>query len=637
MGRRFLFDIEANGLLDIITTIWIVSALDLDSKEILVWLPGDNGWMKAFDEASLLVGHNILGYDFAAMEKVTGWKPDYKKTNIHDTLIMSQVLNYKRFKSGSHSLEAWGEHFNEPKVQHEDWSQFSPEMKHRNISDVKLNYRIYLELIGELKWYADNHPEEIGKLRTYLKAEHYVARWSTEAELKGWPFQTERAKELFAIMEKELNEVRDKLLPLLGTKTVATDKSKGIVPAKTPKWTKAGLYDAHTARWFGLSQEDGLEPDIDEKDTRLVMGDYCRCEFVPLSLDSSDDVKIFLFRHGWQPTEWNYKKVYNPETERTENVQTSPKITEDSLEFLGGDGKLYVEFLSTKSRYGVMKTWLENVDANNRLHGSCFTIGTPSMRARHNIIANIPSVDAAWGKEIRQLFSVSDGWTFIGADSSGNQARGLAHYLQSEEFIDVLLNKDIHQFNADILTEIVQSMGINMVVPRPRAKRILYAFLFGASGAKLWGYIFDVQNKVQGNKLKREFIKAVPGFKALTDKLENIFGKTKQYGEGYIPGIAGNKIYCDSFHKLLVYLLQACEKATCAAALMLTMQGLEEENIPYQPLIFYHDEIDFMVPNEYAERARQIAKQAFKDGPKLFDVMIMDGEAKIGKDWYECH
>jgi hypothetical protein len=67
------------------------------------------------------------------------------------------------------------------------------------------------------------------------------------------------------------------------------------------------------------------------------------------------------------------------------------------------------------------------------------------------------------------------------------------------------------------------------------------------------------------------------------------------------------------------------------------MQRLEAAGIPYQPLIFMHDEEDFMVPEEYAEQAQAISKQAFIDGPKLFGIEIMDGESKIGKTWYDVH
>ena len=271
-------------------------------------------------------------------------------------------------------------------------------------------------------------------------------------------------------------------------------------------------------------------------------------------------------------------------------------------------------------------------------------IGTPSMRARHQIIVNVPSVDSPWGKELRALFKCKPGWKLIGCDSKGNQARGLAHYLNNQEFIDTLLHGDIHQYNADVLTNVISEMEGNWlaklpkkVVERNQAKRILYAFLFGASGKKLWSYIFGTLDTKNGNKLKNGFLKAVPGFKDLITKLESIYGKTSQYSAGYIPNIVGNKIYVDSFHKLLVYLLQATEKATCSTALMLTMKGLEEANIPYIPCIYYHDEIDFQVPEEFAEQAAAIGEKAFADGPKLLGIDIMDGNAKIGNTWYDVH
>ena len=64
---------------------------------------------------------------------------------------------------------------------------------------------------------------------------------------------------------------------------------------------------------------------------------------------------------------------------------------------------------------------------------------------------------------------------------------------------------------------------------------------------------------------------------------------------------------------------------------------MKKEKIPYQPLIFMHDELDYMLPDEYAERAAELGKLAFGAGPKLFGITIMDGEAKIGMNWKECH
>jgi DNA polymerase I-like protein with 3'-5' exonuclease and polymerase domains len=298
---------------------------------------------------------------------------------------------------------------------------------------------------------------------------------------------------------------------------------------------------------------------------------------------------------------------------------------------------MYVKYLTTASRAGILRNWIAGVDANGNLHGSCFTIGTPSGRARHSGIVNVPSADSVWGKEMRSLFISKSGWKMIGCDSSGNQARGLAHYLKSEEYVKLLLEGDIHQYNADILTEVLKGLGIDKKVPRGDAKRVLYATLFGAAGLKVCGYVLGYQDKELGDKIKKGFLKGTPGFADLMDSLNRIYGKTKQTGKGYIPGIGGNKIFCDSQHKLLVYLLQSCEKATTSAALMITMRNLREANIPFQPCIYMHDEIDYLVPEEFAEQAAEIGRASFNEGARLFGVTIMDGSKQVGNNWYECH
>ncbi|MGJ8839522.1 hypothetical protein AB9H28_24425, partial [Salmonella enterica subsp. enterica serovar Kentucky] len=54
-------------------------------------------------------------------------------------------------KAGPHSIEAWGYRLGRGKPEHEDWSQFSPEMLHRCSEDVEIQYLTMLELHKEGK------------------------------------------------------------------------------------------------------------------------------------------------------------------------------------------------------------------------------------------------------------------------------------------------------------------------------------------------------------------------------------------------------------------------------------------------------------------------------------------------------
>jgi len=576
---------------------------------------------------------------------------------------MSRVLNYRRFGDKGHGLEVWGEALNSPKGDFHEFHQYSEEMRKYCLQDVRLTVEVYSQLRAEMLEACAKNP----LMKTYMRCETAVAKWCSLAYYHGWPFDTPKAKQLRIVLEKELEDATAQLEYKLGYKATPKDKKLGIVHTKHPKWVKSGFYDQHTANWFGIDVCSGYEGE-----ERPVAGEYVRVDVEPLQLSSSTDVKIFLYRNGWEPLEYNTK--WDPELKR--KVETSPKITEESLEFLGGDGKLYKEYLTAVSRYGVLKGWLETVDENNLLRGRCKTIGTPSMRATHSIIVNVPSTNSPYGREMRELFGSMPGWSLIGCDSASNQARGLAHFLGDEEFTNTLLTGDIHKFNANILDNVLTSMGFDwsewiiksdkaqikeefssnyaskeeylrsgsesaqaaiFAVKRAAAKRVLYAFLFGASGKKMWVYIFGTADGKNGNKLKTGFTKAVPGFKDLLTKLENLYGASSKYGDGWIPSLCGGRVYVDSFHKLLVYLLQSTEKITCSAATMLTMERLEAAGIPYIPCIFMHDEIDYLVPDEHAEQAAEIGRQSFKDGAELFGITIMDGSKAIGRNWYDVH
>jgi len=617
--RKLIFDIETDGLLDTVSRMHVLVCKDINSKEIFSFKEGELGWKDLFLDSEL-IGHNIIGYDLLVLKKLFNYEHNSK---VFDTLLYSQILNFNRFPNMRHNLETWGKSLDFNKIEFHDWSKYSEEMLEYCKRDVELTERVYLILDKE---YQDIFKSN-EKIAIYIEAEHYAAQWNAEAELAGFPFKSEKAKLLLGTLGREMQLAYDALNDKLGNRSVIIDKTPEGAEVKQPKWTKEGFYHKHISDWFGVDPCSG-HPEEEQP----IAGAYCRVGFRALSIDSTDDMKLFLFRNGWKPTEYNFVKDKITGKRR----RTSPKITEESLEFLGGNGKLYLDFLTVRSRHSIVTTWLKEAK-DNRVHGSAILIGTPSMRARHNIIVNVPSVDSAYGKEVRELFCSDDGWDFIGADSSGNQARGLAHLLKNDEYIDLILRGDVHQYNADILTKVLSEMNVKHVVPRGVAKRILYAFLFGASGKKLWSYIFGAPDSAKGDLLKEGFTQAVPGFKNLLDRLDRIYKITSRSGNGYIPSLVGNKIFCDSPHKLLVYALQAIEKITCSTALMLTAKELKAKNIPYQPLIYYHDEIDFQVPKEYSKTAAEISTNAFREGPKLYGINIMDGKSIIGENWKDCH
>jgi DNA polymerase I-like protein with 3'-5' exonuclease and polymerase domains len=229
---------------------------------------------------------------------------------------------------------------------------------------------------------------------------------------------------------------------------------------------------------------------------------------------------------------------------------------------------------------------------------------------------------------MRELFICEENNVIVGADSSGNQMRAFCHYLKNADYTAEVIDGDVHQRNADAL-------GCD----RSTAKPFLYAFLFGAGFEKLGLILTGSRNKKVGKQKRADFTKAIPGLKELNEKLNEIYHKTdsRTPGKAWIPALDGRKIYCDSSHKALNYLLQSFEALTCKAAVAQAMKEFEEKNLDVSPLIFYHDEFEVECPANQAEEVQEIMVRAFRDAAKIYDCDILDGDGQIGNNWYDVH
>lgn len=147
---KIVFDIEGNGLYEQITQLWCFSYKDIDTHEMSSIIYTDVDYVTkiqdVLDRSTLIIGHNIIGFDLPALKKLHGIK---YSGELFDTLVVSRLLNPDRF--GGHSLEAWGKRAKRYKPEHEDWSRYSPEMLHRNKEDVEINEWVYYKLLEEME------------------------------------------------------------------------------------------------------------------------------------------------------------------------------------------------------------------------------------------------------------------------------------------------------------------------------------------------------------------------------------------------------------------------------------------------------------------------------------------------------
>ena len=602
---KLCYDIECNGLDP--DTIWMIVAQDIDTEQVYKFSDHDNlhGTIKdgaAFlMNADLLIGHNIIGFDNRVVDNLCG--TDLNSKRCHDTFVMSQVLRYKR--NHKHGLAGWGEHLGNSKMHFDEWDAYSREMLRYCVQDVKVNVDVYFALLKEYEQIFKRNP----KIKEGLKVEHDTAVFNSIVRQRGWNFDSVKAEATLKRMLDRMTEIEKEIEPRLGLKTVYKDKTP-----KTPKYKKNGDYAANTARM--LSEYFGHE--VKPEDTHLMAPEteFRRSSEEQIELGSTDLVKDWLLTNGWKPDEYQKKKI------GFEWVTMGPKLTSTSLKAFGPLGEMIDEYYTIRSRKAVVEGWI-NKSVDGRLHGNMWTCGTPTFRCRHEVIVNLPAVTAEWGKELRELLSTDDGYLIVGADSSGNQLRGLCHYVNNPDFTNEVIFGDQHQRNADALR-----------CSRPVAKSYLYAYLFGAGDAKLGQVLTGKANANVGKKSKIDFARSIKGLEELKNKISRVFNQTKAAGDAWIPGLDGRPVFCGSDHQSLNYLLQSAEGITCKAAISYQMEHIKKEGLRAEPRLFYHDESAWCVHPDDAVRVGEILKESFAEGPKMFGVTCMDGGDPMFGDSY---
>jgi DNA polymerase-1 len=281
-----------------------------------------------------------------------------------------------------------------------------------------------------------------------------------------------------------------------------------------------------------------------------------------------------------------------------------------------------LEYLLLQKRHSQVKSWLEHVKEDGRVHGRVISNGAVTGRMTHQNpnMAQVPSSSSQYGEECRRCWTVPDGYKLVGADASGLELRMLAHYMGDEEFTDVLLREDIHTRNQ-------LAAGLTT---RSQAKTFIYAFLYGAGDAKI-GSIVGGSAK-DGNQLRTRFLRNTPTLETLRDRVGQAARK------GYLVGLDGRKLWVRSEHSALNTLLQAAGAVVMKKALVLLNLHATEHNINFKFIGNIHDEIQSEVVTEQAEKFGWLAVECIKAAGISFSLRCpLDGEYQIGNTWSETH
>jgi DNA polymerase I-like protein with 3'-5' exonuclease and polymerase domains len=314
--------------------------------------------------------------------------------------------------------------------------------------------------------------------------------------------------------------------------------------------------------------------------------------------------------------------------------RTSPKLTEDSFDSIQGSlGKDIATIRRAVSRRGIMEGWVKRLRADGRVSTS---IGgkTVTHRLRHSGIVNVPKAEdkVFFGKQMREVWIASPGFTLVGVDSSGCQLRMLCHELSirglhNRDFESGVIGGDPHTVNQSKVNAV---LGYEAVT-RSEVKNVLYATFFGATAPK-------IMTMLNCSRAKADAV-----MQALFEVLPEIFELKRilsgdLYNRGYISALDGRPIYIDSPHKALVDLMQGDEAVCMEMSMCKADMEVEKAGLEAYQLIYYHDELDWECRTGFEKELCVILEDAIAFPARHLKLRVpLEGEAKIGKNWGEIH
>ena len=571
--HTLIIDLECDGFKP--TTIWCLWASFDGTYTGFTDGEAFNEYLQSLPTPCTVYAHNGLAFDYPILERL--WGCDFSEFILHDSLVMSRLANPSR--EGGHSLKSWGARLGYPKGDHSDWSQFSEEMYNYCEQDVAVTSEVLVALQSELSGFS---PESIN-------LEHETAAVLAKQVSRGWRLRVRDAYDLMAKLTERKMDLEDTVRSTFVPYPQA-------IKEVTPKMKADGSFS-----------RVGLNAYAENLDS--VGGAFTLLDYPVFNLGSRKQIGEYLIRFGWKPTKLTPKG--------------QPIVDEGTLNGVEiPEAQMIAEYMLLQKRLAMVNSWVEAVDDDDRVHGRVNSCGANTRRMTHNSpnVAQVPASRSPYGSECRKLWTVADGCALVGADADALELRCLAHYMNDPEYIDTVLNGDVHTANQE-------AAGLPT---RDDAKTFIYAFLYGAGDA-LIGDLVGGGAKA-GKEVKRRFLESTPALATLRNNVERASGR------GWLKCIDGGRVKVRSQHSALNTLLQSAGAVFMKQALVTADEYAVRNALDFGWVGNIHDELQAEVSEAHSGRFARLVEGSFAAaGDKLGFRIPMTGTAQIGESWYDTH
>ena len=271
-------------------------------------------------------------------------------------------------------------------------------------------------------------------------------------------------------------------------------------------------------------------------------------------------------------------------------------------------------------------TYNQTVTATGRLSSS-----NPNLQ-------NLP-IRSERGRFIREAVIPDDGCLFLSADYSQIELRLLAHFSQDEHLLQAFCEgQDIHSATAAKIFH----CPIDQVTKdqRRRAKTANFGIIYGISAFGLAQQL-DCP-RTEAKQLIDDYFAAFP-------QVQTYIETQKEFARqhGYSVTLFGRKRYLPDIHSQNATVRSFAERnavnapiqGTAADIIKMAMvnihRQLKEKHLQTQMIMQVHDELNFNVPEQEVEQARQLVVSEMEHVVNLKVPLIAD--CGVGNNWLEAH
>ena len=322
---------------------------------------------------------------------------------------------------------------------------------------------------------------------------------------------------------------------------------------------------------------------------------------------------------------------YVTSEEVLQTLKSKAPIVEDILNYRGMKKLLstYVDSLPTliNPRTGHIHTsFNQALTATGRLSSS-----DPNLQ-------NIP-VRTDDGKEIRKCFIPEPGCKFFSADYSQIELRIMAHLSGDENMIEAFRSGfDIHKATAAKIWK--EQMDDVTDSQRKKAKQANFGIIYGITT-----YGLAQRMEIPNGEAKE----IIDGYFATFPKVKEYMEKAKELArqKGYAETIFGRRRYLPDINSAngtvrgfaernaINAPIQGSEADVIKVAMVKIWNRFKKENIRSKMILQVHDELNFSVYPEEAEKVEKIVMEEMENAYKLQVPLVAD--AGWGNNWLEAH